>query len=139
MNLQSDARNLSMVMDFYKMTMANGYFMKANTKDKVAFDVFYRKNPDAAGFAIFAGLQQIISYIQNLHFSKDDINYLRKQKLFSEEFLVVLYKLIPDIICIEETVVLRNAQTQRFLTRLQGVIYGWAICHECEFNTLRPT
>lgn len=92
MNLQNDTRNLSMMMDFYKMTMANGYFKKVNTKDKVAFDVFYRKNPDAAGFAIFAGLQQIISYIQNLHFSKDDINYLRKQKLFSEEFLERDYK-----------------------------------------------
>lgn len=104
MNLQSDARNLSMVMDFYEMTMANGYFKKANTKDKVAFDVFYRKNPDAAGFAIFAGLQQIISYIQNLHFSKDDINYLRKQKLFSEEFLEYLsaFKFTGDVYAFEE-------------------------------------
>lgn len=54
---QFDARNLSMVMDLYEMTMANGYFNDHDNADMVTFDVFYRKNPDGAGFAIFAGLE----------------------------------------------------------------------------------
>lgn len=87
MQMQHNERNLSMVMDFYEMTMSNGYFNDKDQDSKVAFDVFYRKNPDGAGFAIFAGLEQIIEYITNLHFSEDDIVYLRKQQLFSEEFL----------------------------------------------------
>lgn len=84
--MQHNERNLSMVMDFYEMTMSNGYFNDKDQDSKVAFDVFYRKNPDGAGFAIFAGLEQIIEYITNLHFSEDDIAYLRKQRLFSEDF-----------------------------------------------------
>ena len=76
-----------MVMDFYEMTMSNGYFGDQDQNTKVAFDVFYRKNPDHAGFAIFAGLEQIIEYISNLHFADEDIEYLREQNLFSEDFL----------------------------------------------------
>ena len=84
MHMQHNERNLSMVMDFYEMTMSNGYFTDQDQNAKVAFDVFYRKNPDKAGFSIFAGLEQIIEYIMNLHFGEDDIAYLREQKLFSE-------------------------------------------------------
>lgn len=84
---QHKERNLSMVMDFYEMTMSNGYFQDGQQENVVAFDVFYRKNPDGAGFSIFAGLEQIIEYIENLHFSGEDIDYLRQQRLFSEEFL----------------------------------------------------
>ncbi len=76
-----------MVMDFYEMTMSNGYFNNHNTDERVAFDVFYRKNPDDGGFAIMAGLEQIIEYIENLHFDDEDIEYLKKQNLFSDEFL----------------------------------------------------
>ena len=57
---QFDKRNLTMMMDFYEMTMANGYFASNDKDAKVAFDVFYRKNPDEGGFAIFAGLEQVI-------------------------------------------------------------------------------
>lgn len=88
--MQHNERNLSMVMDFYEMTMSNGYFADQDHHVKVAFDVFYRKNPDQAGFSIFVGLEQIIEYIRNLHFDEDDIAYLREQKLFSEEFLAYL-------------------------------------------------
>lgn len=88
--MQHNERNLSMVMDFYEMTMSNGYFADQDHHAKVAFDVFYRKNPDQAGFSIFVGLEQIIEYIRNLHFDEDDIVYLREQKLFSEEFLAYL-------------------------------------------------
>lgn len=90
MRTQSAERNLSMVMDFYEMTMANGYFNLADNSRQVAFDVFYRKNPDNGGFAIFAGMEQIIDYVMNLHFDKEDIEYLRNQNLFSQEFLKYL-------------------------------------------------
>ena len=85
--MQHDERNLSMVMDFYEMTMSHGYFADQDKDARVAFDVFYRRNPEGAGFAIFVGLEQIIEYILNLHFGEEDIAYLREQKLFSEEFL----------------------------------------------------
>ncbi len=99
-----DERNLSMLVDFYEFTMANGYF-KNNLKDKIVyFDMFFRKNPDNAGFAIVAGLEQVIEYIKGLNFTKNDIEYLRQRKLFSEEFLEYLlnFKFTGDIYAIEE-------------------------------------
>lgn len=99
-----DERNLSMLVDFYEFTMANGYF-KNNLKDKIVyFDMFFRKNPDNAGFAIVAGLEQVIEYIKGLNFNKNDIEYLRERKLFSEEFLEYLlnFKFTGDIYAIEE-------------------------------------
>ncbi len=73
-----DERNLSMLVDFYEFTMANGYF-KNNLKDKIVyFDMFFRKNPDNSGFAILAGLEQVIEYIKGLNFTKNDIEYLRQ-------------------------------------------------------------
>lgn len=87
---QSSERNLSMVMDFYEMTMSNGYFKNADRNIKVVFDVFYRKNPDGGGFSVFAGLEQIVDYINDLHFTKEDIDYLRSQGIFEEEFLSYL-------------------------------------------------
>ncbi len=87
---QNQARNLSMVMDFYELTMSNGYFRDGIQNVRVAFDVFYRRNPDKGGFAIFAGLEQVIDYISHLHFTDEDIDFLRQQKLFSEEFLSYL-------------------------------------------------
>lgn len=83
-------RNLSMVMDFYEMTMSNGYFLDQDKDTKVVFDVFYRKNPDNGGFAIFTGLEQIVEYILDLHFDEEDITYLRSQKIFDERFLQYL-------------------------------------------------
>ena len=80
---QSSKRNLSMVMDLYELTMANGYFNDGDRETKVAFDVFYRKNPDRGGFAIFAGLEQIVEYIEDLHFSEEDIAYFRSLQIFS--------------------------------------------------------
>ena len=82
-----DARNLSMCMDFYELTMSQCYF-NSDAKDKiVSFDLFYRKNPDNGGYAVFAGLEEIIGYIQNLHFNDEDIAYLRSLHTFSEPFL----------------------------------------------------
>ena len=84
---QMDTRNLSMVMDLYEMTMANGYFHTADIYDPVTFDVFYRKNPDGGGFAIFAGLEQVLDYLEGLHFGPEDIDYLRSLRLYDEQFL----------------------------------------------------
>lgn len=76
-----------MVMDLYELTMANGYFNDGDKQVRVAFDVFYRRNPDRGGFAIFAGLEQIVEYIEDLHFSKEDIAYFRSLNTFTEDFL----------------------------------------------------
>lgn len=76
-----EQRNISMLMDLYEMTMANGYFMDdLDSENKVTFDIFYRKNPDNGGFAVFAGLEQIIDYIENLHFTAENIQYLRNNR-----------------------------------------------------------
>ena len=70
-------RNITLLMDFYELTMSNGYFIN-NLKDDIAvFDLFYRKNPDEAAYSIFVGLEDIINYILNLHFDDEDINYLK--------------------------------------------------------------
>ena len=104
-------QRLELVADFYEYTMANGYFNK-NMEDRVAyFDVFFRKVPDEGGYAIVAGLEQIINYIRNLSFDEEDINYLRKQNKFSEEFLNYLenFRFTGDIWAIPEgTVVFPN-------------------------------
>ncbi len=101
---QSMKRNLTMVMDFYEMTMSNGYFRDEVKDTQVVFDVFYRKNPDNGGFAIFAGLEQIVDYIENLRFSDEDIEYLREQNMFCEEFLEYLqsFKFTGDIYAFPE-------------------------------------
>ncbi len=79
--------NLTMLCDFYELTMGNGYFQNG-MKDRICyFDVFFRKCPDKGGFAIAAGLEEIVHYIEALHFDEDDIAYLRGRNLFPEEFL----------------------------------------------------
>ena len=95
----SEIRNLSMLSDFYEFTMAAGYF-ENGMKDRVAvFDAFYRKNPDGGGYAIFAGLNDVIDFIKNLHFTEDDIEYFRETENFSEEFLDYLanFKFTGDV------------------------------------------
>ncbi|MDO4748701.1 MAG: nicotinate phosphoribosyltransferase [Eubacteriales bacterium] len=80
-------RNLTLLTDFYEITMAGGYF-ENGFKDKIAyFDMFYRKNPDKGGFAIMAGVEQMVDYLNNLKFTEEDIEYLRSRNMFSEEFL----------------------------------------------------
>lgn len=98
------SRNLTMLCDFYELTMSNGYF-KCGIKDKtVYFDVFYRENPDGGGYAIVAGLEQIVEYINGLHFDDDDIAYLRSKKIFDEDFLEYLrtFRFTGDIWAIPE-------------------------------------
>ena len=100
----SEKLNLTMLCDFYELTMGNGYFEKGY-KDRITyFDLFFRRCPDGGGFAIAAGLEQIIEYIQNLHFSAEDIEYLRGRNLFSEEFLAYLadFRFTGDIWAVPE-------------------------------------
>lgn len=82
-----DPRNLSILTDFYELTMANGFFQSGRKDDIGVFDLFFRKVPDAGGFAITAGLEQAIDYLNNLKFDDNDIEYLRSKGIFSEEFL----------------------------------------------------
>lgn len=99
-----DERNLSLVMDFYELTMSQCYFNSEQRNRIVSFDLFYRKNPDNGGYAVFAGLEEVIGYIQNLHFEDDDIAYLRSLHKFSEEFLDYLRHFIftGDLYAIKE-------------------------------------
>ena len=82
--------NFTMLCDFYQLTMSNGYF-RADMADQICyFDMFYRSVPDKGGFAIAAGLAQVVEYIQNLRFDEEDIEYLRSKGCFAEEFLEYL-------------------------------------------------
>ncbi len=104
MNSKLNTRNLTMLTDFYEITMANGYF-RYNLKDTVAtFDMFFRKVPDNGGFAIMCGLQQVIEYLTNLKFTDEDISYLRSKYIFSEEFLQYLknFEFSCDVYAVEE-------------------------------------
>ncbi len=92
MKIEKQSRNLTMLMDFYELTMANGYFVNGKKDTIVVFDLFYRHNPDDGGFVICAGLEQMIAYIQALHFTEEDIAYLRKRNIFNETFLAYLRK-----------------------------------------------
>ena len=96
--------NTSMLCDFYELTMGNGYFQKG-FRDKITyFDVFFRRIPDGGGFAIAAGLEQLVEYIQNLHFSEEDIAYLRDRGIFDEAFLDYLrnFRFTGDIWAVPE-------------------------------------
>lgn len=83
----NQARNLTLLMDFYEMTMAAGYFEEGYEEQIGVFDMFFRKVPDDGGFAIAAGLAQFCEIIDNLHFTEEDIEYLRSKNCFSEAFL----------------------------------------------------
>ena len=96
--------NHTMLCDFYQLTMANGYF-QSGKKDQICyFDVFFRSVPDGGGFAIAAGLEQVIEYIQDLRFDEEDIAYLRSRNCFSEEFLSYLkgFRFTGDIWAVPE-------------------------------------
>ena len=82
-----DQRNLTMLVDFYELTMGNGYFNE-NLINKVAcFDMFFRRVPDGGGYCIMAGVEQLIEYLSNLKFTEEDIEFLRNKNMFSEDFL----------------------------------------------------
>lgn len=96
-------QNLTLLTDFYELTMMQGYYNNGNN-DTVVFDAFYRENPCGGGYAICAGLEQVIDYINNLRFSEEDINYFRSLNIFDEGFLSYLkdFHFTGDIYAIPE-------------------------------------
>ena len=97
-------RNFTLLTDFYELTMMQGYLKSGKHKEKVIFDMFYRKNPCGNGFAICCGLEQVVEYIRNLHFSEEDIDYLRSLGTFDEDFIEYLrgFHFTGDIYAIPE-------------------------------------
>lgn len=95
--------NLTLLTDFYELTMAQGYY-KNNANQTVIFDAFYRKNPSGSGYAICAGLEQVIEYVKHLHFDKKDIDYLRSIGIFDDDFLEYLsnFRFTGDIYAVPE-------------------------------------
>ena len=103
-NLSNDHINLTMLTDFYEITMANGYFTNG-FKDTIGyFDMFFRRVPDGGGFAIMAGVEQLVNYLSELSFTQEDIDYLRSNHIFREEFLDYLknFKFTCDVWAVPE-------------------------------------
>lgn len=99
-----DRTNYTMLLDFYELTMANGYFVSGKADEIAYFDVFFRDIPDGGGYAIAAGLDEVIGYIENLNFTEEDITYLRSKHIFDERFLEYLktFRFTGDIYAIPE-------------------------------------
>ncbi|SCI39084.1 nicotinate phosphoribosyltransferase [uncultured Clostridium sp.] len=97
-------RNLTLLTDLYQLTMLNGYFEKNIHEDIVVFDMFFRKNACKGGYTIVCGIEQLVEYINNLHFSEEDLKYLKSLNLFSDKFLDFLrdFKFTGDIYSVEE-------------------------------------
>lgn len=97
-------KNLSMLTDFYELTMMQGFLQSGRANKISVFDLYYRKNPFDNGYAIFAGLEQVLDYVLNIKFTDDDINFLRSQNCFSDEFLSYLrdFKFTGDIFAMRE-------------------------------------
>lgn len=85
-----DRQNLTLMTDLYELTMMQGYFRHKDQNETVIFDAFYRKNPCDGGYAISAGLEQVIQYIKELHFDQEDIDYLASLGIFQADFLEYL-------------------------------------------------
>ncbi|MCI8407217.1 MAG: nicotinate phosphoribosyltransferase [Oscillospiraceae bacterium] len=96
--------NYTLLCDYYELTMGNGYFQNGFLDKMSYFDVFFRTVPDGGGFAIAAGLEQVIQYIENLHFSPEDIRFLKSKGQFSQEFLDYLkdFRFTGDIFAVPE-------------------------------------
>ena len=97
-------RNLTLLTDFYELTMMQAYFQQKDANETVIFDAFYRNNPDGNGYAVCAGLQQVIEYLNNLHFTQADVDYLRSTGMFQEDFLDYLlhFRFSGDVYAIPE-------------------------------------
>ena len=97
-------RELNLLMDFYELTMANGYFVNGKEHTQAVFDVFFRSVPDDGGYAIFAGLEQVIDYLEKLSFNEEELTYLRSKNMFDERFLTYLktFKFSCDVYSMRE-------------------------------------
>ena len=101
---EKNTNNLTMLADFYEFTMANGFFESGVGNKEACFDMFFRRVPDDGGFAVMAGLAQLIEYFEGLSFTKDDIEYLRQKNMFSDGFLdyLVNFRFECDVFAIRE-------------------------------------
>lgn len=131
------ANNLTLLTDLYELTMMQGYF-KNPTDQTVVFDMFYRDNPCGGGFAICAGLEQVIEYIENLRFTDADIEYLRSLSIFEEDFLEYLssFHFTGDIYG-------HPGGDCYFPKRANGesgsTDYGSSACGNCDFEHYEPS
>ncbi|OON97715.1 MAG: nicotinate phosphoribosyltransferase [Candidatus Epulonipiscioides saccharophilum] len=119
-------KNLTLLTDLYQLTMMQGYFKSGFGDKEVVFDMFYRKNPYNGGYAICAGLEQVIEYIKELHFDKEDIQYLRSLNIFEEDFLGALkeFRFTGDIYAIPEgTVIFPNEPILRVHSTIMEAQY----------------
>ena len=98
-----DKQNLTMLTDFYELTMANGYFLEGMGDQIVYFDLFYRRNPENGGYVVAAGLESLVDYLKNIKFTEDDLAFLKK-KGFGDEFLDYLrhFKFACDVWAVPE-------------------------------------
>ena len=117
--------NLTMLTDFYELTMAGGYFENGMKDITATFDMFYRRNPDKGGFAIMAGLEQAVEYLKNLTFTDEDIAFLRTKNIFSEPFLEYLrnFKFACDVWAVEEGTPIMEFGSRRAHS-YDGAVFG---------------
>ena len=96
--------NLTMLTDFYELTMANGYFETGMADDIAYFDMFFRRVPDGGGYAIMAGVEKMVDYLKNLKVTDEDIEFLRSKQIFCEDFLEYLrnFKFSCDVWAVPE-------------------------------------
>lgn len=136
-------RNLTMLTDFYQLTMLYGYFKEKTYEKQVVFDLFFRKNSGTSAYAIFAGLEQMIDYVNQLHFSQDDISYLRSLHLFDEDFFEWLsdFHFTGEIYAMPEgSVVFPNEPLVRVCAPLgEAQLLETAVLNIINFQTLIAT
>ncbi|MBR2966074.1 MAG: nicotinate phosphoribosyltransferase, partial [Clostridia bacterium] len=135
-------RNLTLLTDFYELTMMYGYFLQGKTEEVATFDLFFRPF-DESNFCISAGLEQAVEYIQNLHFSSDDIEFLRSTGSFNEEFLAWLadFKFTGTIRAVEEGTVVFPYEPMMIVTApiCQAQLIEAALLNILNFQTLIAT
>lgn len=131
------ANNLTLLTDLYELTMMQGYF-KNPTDQTVVFDMFYRDNPCGGGFAICAGLEQVIEYIENLRFTDADIEYLRGLSIFEEDFSG-----ISSLLPFYRRYLCHPGRHCYFPKRANGesgsTDYGSSACGNCDFEHYEPS
>ncbi|WP_026477260.1 nicotinate phosphoribosyltransferase [Alkaliphilus transvaalensis] len=136
-------RNHTLLTDLYQLTMMNGYLKNNVADDIVVFDVFFRKNPSDNSYTIIAGVEQVIDYIENLHFDEDDLTYLRNTNLFDEDFINTLknFKFTGDIYTVEEgTIMFPNEPIMRIKARcFEAQLIETAILNIVNFQSLIAT
>ena len=139
-------RNLTLLIDFYELTMMQAYYhaeISTGRKQMAVFDMFYRENPCGNGYAVAAGLAQLIEYIKNLHFNNEDIAYLRSTGSFGEEFLTFLktFRFTGEIYAVPEgTVVFPNEPLVRVTgTLIEGQLVETAMLNIINHQSLIAT